>query len=218
MRFRSDFHQALTAAVAQSQTSGQGEERRYEPLSLPHRNSPFLTLAEWPDGSTDGLPSRVVKVLAVPDEDAAFASWSDILEREKDRWRDELEQRLERPGTIGPLALPLTVSPAEVRQVARISQIGPIPRSQLLEEASPSPQAGLRFPCLVRPYIPWPRLQDIGYSLEQMRQRWWAYCDTQRNPEQLRRHQELFRHFREEALVNGDRDVLLTTAWRLDLV
>ncbi len=68
----------------------------------------------------------------------------------------------------------------------------------------------------MRPFIAWPRLRDVGYPADELWERWEIFCDEHEIEQRLR--DPLFPHFCDEALTNGRGDLLLTSAWRLDVL
>lgn len=213
--FRPGFQQTLIRRLAHlRRPGGHGEESCYEVLSPPHRNSPFLTLAEHNDPQRRDLALWVLKILVVLEEDgAAHAAWSEVLDDERQRWQDELRERLHRPSRVDRLQLPLAAPPESAHELVHLDVLGPLRRAELLNEHTGGQDP--RFRLLARPFIPWPRLRDVGYSIQQMRGRWQRYCDDNGLSEQVRDHEGLFRHFCDEALIPGPSDLLLTSAWRL---
>ncbi len=219
LTFRSDFQEVLvdwltrerrsTTAEADLGAAGIG----LEVLSPPERHSPFLTLAEWSDASRGGLPWRVLKLLMVLDHDPSESFWRGVLESEAERWREELRRRLDFSGRIGTLGLPLSVPASGHDGLVEIAELGPLRRSQLLD--GPVPEQPLRLAYLVRPFVAWPRLADVGYSADQLQEQWEIYCQEHEVGAHL--HGPLFRHFCDEALVDGRHDMLLTSAWRLEV-
>ena len=211
--FRHDFEDVLLDWLVRERRSAAGQvELDLEILASPHRDSPFLTVAEGPAGS-GGLPWRVVKLLAVVSEDASEPFWRDVLVRERDRWRDELGHRLARTARVETLGLPLSAPRDGHEGMVEMGELGPLRRIDLLE--GESAEATLRFAYLVRPYVAWPRLRDVGYSAEDLRRRWELYCEERPLAEHLR--EPLFQHFCDEALTDGHGDLLWTSAWRLEV-
>ena len=214
-RFRDDFDEVLIEWVARARRSVTGRaDLGFEVLSPPHRNSPFLTLAEHLGGGPGGLPSRVLKLLPVLADDPSEPFWREILKRERDRWRDELRRRLTLPHRVALVALPLSAPRSGAGGLVEIADIGPLRRSDLLVGAPP--ESNVRFRYLVRPFIAWPRLRDVGYSADELKERWETFCDERGVAPRLR--EPLFVHFCDEALTNGRGDLLLTSAWRLDVL
>lgn len=217
--FKADFEEVLVDWLTRERRSLTGyADLELEVLASPHRNSPFLTLAEWLERSRDGLPWRVLKLLVVPEEDASEPFWQDILQRERERWHRELGRRLERSEEVESLGLPLSVPSDGHGELVSIEKLGPLRRVDLLEETTA--EATLQFRYLMRPYIAWPRLRDVGYSAQELRRWWRLYCEQHDVARHL--HDPLFQHFCEEALVDGPKvedgkDVLLTSAWRLEV-
>ncbi len=216
IRFRDDFEGVLLDWIARARRSAAGSaDLDYEVLASPHPNSPFLTLAERIEGGGSRLPWRVLKLLLVLDDDPSEPFWREVLERERDRWRAELERRLVLPHRVERLGLPLSPTrQADVRatdELVDIAHVGPIRRRDLLHDASP--EATARFSYLARPYVAWPRLCDVGYSADQLKEWWQVYCGRHDVDEHLR--ELLFDHFCHEALTDGGGDLLLTSAWRL---
>ncbi len=215
MSFRADFAEVLIDRVAQARRPVTGSATSYEVLGPPHRFSPFLTLAEWRDRQRDGLPSQVVKLLVVLPEDESLPAWEAVLESERKRWDREMRRRLSFDDGVHSLDLPLSVRDTwQDEGLVRTATVGPIRRVDLLDESSYSVGADLEFTCLVRPHIPWPRLGDVGYSIEYLKQRWSDFCDRKELPAHLRANTGLFRHFCDEALIHGSQDLLLTSEWR----
>ncbi len=215
MRFRDDFENVILDWIARARRPAAGTaDLDYEVLAPPHRDSPFLTLAERLGGASSGLPWRVLKVLLVVGDDPSEPFWREVLERERDRWREELHRRLQLPDRVDCLGLPLSPDPGARDPVAgdpiEIAEIGPLRRGNLLLGA---PEGSVRFSYLVRPFIAWPRLCDVGYSADQLQERWRIYCQGHEVGEHLR--VLLFDHFCLEALTDGGSDLLLTSAWRL---
>lgn len=214
LRFRDDFDVVLVDWLTRERRTVTGYgDLELEVLSPPHAMSPFLTVVESFDASRDGLPWRVHKLLAVPEEDPSEPFWRGVLERERDRWRRELAKRLQRSGRVETLGLPLSVPRDGHQELVEIAELGPLRRLDLLEETTA--ESSLRFPYLTRPYIAWPRLHDVGYSAEELRSWWAIYCEEHDVAEHLR--EPLFPHFCDEALIDGQKDVLLTSAWRLEV-
>ena len=215
LRFRDDYQEVLIDWLTRARRSLTGKaDLDYELLSPPHRNSPFLTLAELAGGTRAGLPRRVLKLLLVLDDDASEPFWSEILTGERDRWLGELRKRLSLPGRVEVLGLPLSPPKGGFDELVRIAEIGPIRCSDLLFEAPPD--ASVRFSYLERPFIAWPRLCEIGDSLDQLKEKWKIYCDEHGVERRLR--EPLFLHFCDEALIAGRGELLLTSAWRLELL
>ncbi len=212
--FRDDFETVLLDWLARARRSVAGSaDLAYEVLSSPHADSPFLTLAEHLKGARANLPWRVLKLLLVLDDDPSEPFWQDVLKREQARWREELGRRLALPNRVDRLGLPLSPPRGGDNDLATIAGIGPIRRRDLLVETAPDATA--RFSYLVRPFISWPRLCDVGYSADQLKQWWQIYC--QENEVDDHRRDLLFDHFCHEALTNGSGDLLLTSAWRLGI-
>lgn len=212
--FKADFEEVLIDWLTRERRSLTGcSDLELEVLASPHRNSPFLTVAEWLERSRDGLPWRVLKLLVVLEEDPSEAFWHEVLEREKERWHGELERRLQYSDQVQNLGLPLSVPADGHRQLVNIEKLGPLRRVDLLDDTTS--ETTLSFLYLIRPYIAWPRLRDVGYSTDELK-RWWAtYCQAHEVAEHLR--EPLFQHFCEEALVDGRSDVLLTSGWRQEV-
>lgn len=213
-RFRDGFEEVILDWLTRDRRAATGGHGLgLEVLACPHRSSPFLTVAEWLEPASDGLPQRVLKLLAVPGDDPAEPFWRGVLEREGERWRGELRRRLApRSDRVEALGLPLTVARGGHRDLVEIAELGPLRRIDLLD-AAPT-DAGVRFAYLVRPFVAWPRLGDVGFSAAELRRRWDLYCDEHEVAAHLRG--PLFPHFCDEALIDGHRDVLLTSAWRLE--
>ncbi len=210
-RFRDDFEGVLLDWIARARRSAAGSaDLDYEVMAAPHPDSPFLTLAERVGGTRDRLPWRVLKLLLVLDDDPSEPFWREVLKRERDRWREELDRRLALPERVGRLALPLSPAPDGAGELAAIDAIGPIRHRDVLDGGSA--EGSVRFPYLVRPYIAWPRLCDVGYSADQLQEKWRAYCRDHGVEKHLR--ELLFDHFCHEALTDGGADLLLTSAWR----
>lgn len=214
IRFQDDAGDVLRAAAARARRASTGHgDLGFETLSAPHPDSPFLTLAEWQTPGRETLPVRVVKVLVVLEEDPSAPFWHEVLERERDRWRRELRQRLALPARVATLGLPLSAVAVGSDALVEIGTIGPLRRSDVLREESE--EQNVRFSYLVRPYIAWPRLADVGYSTEQLMERWEIYCQEHAVAEHL--SERLFPHFCAEALTDERRDLLLSSAWRLEM-
>ncbi len=214
LTFRNDFQDVLVDWLTRERRDATGAAGiGLEVLSAPERNSPFLTLAEWREASRGGLPWRVLKLLVVLDHDPSESFWRDVLQREAERWREELRRRLDFSGRIGTLGLPLSVPGSGYDDLVELAELGPLRRGELLE--GPVPESPLRLAYLLRPFVAWPRLADVGYSADQLQEQWELYCEDHEVGPHL--HGPLFRHFCDEALVDGRHDVLLTSAWRLDV-
>ncbi len=216
IRFRDDFEGLILDWLARARGPAAGTvDLDYEVLSAPHPDSPFLTLAERLGDARGGLPWRVIKLLLVLDDDPSEPFWREVLERERDRWRRELSRRLTLPDRVDRLGLPLSPARDGGGRVARdpieIAGLGPLRQRDLLVDAPPD--ATVRFSYLVRPFIAWPRLCDVGYSTDQLRRYWQEYCQGHGVGEHL--YELLFDHFCHEALTDGGGDLLLTSAWRL---
>ncbi len=212
IRFRDDYQSVLLDWIARARRSAAGSaDLDYEVLATPQPDSPFLTLAERIEGTRSNLPWRVLKVLLVLDDDPGEPFWQEVLQREQDRWRMELDRRLALPDRVERLGLPLSPTRAGAGKLVEIADVGPIQRRDLLLGAAPD--ATSRFSYLVRPYVAWPRLCDVGYSADQLRERWQKFCQNNNLDEHLR--DLLFDHFCREALTDGSGDLLLTSAWRL---
>ncbi len=222
VRLRDDSLAVIQRRLAETRiVDGTGVPRndpdRFEPLELPHRSSPFLTLAEWPQGRGDGVPRWVIKVLMVLEEDlAAFKDWSRILEWERKRFTDELHGDLDHLRKVHKLPLPLARGMWQQPPV-RILQLGPIRRLELLEGASGTSGPSLVLTYLQRPYIPWPTLRDVGYAEPQLRQKWEKHCSLSGYSDELVHDPAMYSHFCEEALAGPDGRLLLTSAWRYRL-
>ena len=194
-------------------------------LAEAHRNSPFLTLAEG-TLSHPGPPQRIVKISMVPEGDPSEPFWRQVLYGEAERWRGLLAQHLQRPTRVARLGLPLSIPRDGLEGLVQVSELGPLRRDDLLEGTAG--EDTLRLPYLVRPYIAWPRLSDVGFSHDQLRLRWESFCaenglDTLGSSRDRRSSaaskalcDALFHHFCDEALVNVVGEVLLTSAWRFD--
>ncbi len=214
IRFRDDFEGVLLDWIARARRAEAGSANLdYEVLSSPHSCSPFLTLAERVEGSRSSLPWRVIKLLLVLDDDPSEPFWQEVLKREHDRWCEELSRRLELPNRVDRLGLPLSPTRAGADDLVSIASIGPLRRRDVLADAPPDGTA--RFSYLARPYVAWPRLCDVGYSADQLREWWDDYCRNHDVEEHLQ--DLLFSHFCHEALTDGSGDLLLTSAWRLGL-
>ncbi len=214
IRFRDDFESVILDWIARARRSAAGSaDLDYEVLSSPHADSPFLTLAEWLEGTRASLPWRVLKLLLVLDDDPSEPFWQDVLKREQERWREELGRRLALPNRVDSLGLPLSPTRGGADDLVAIAEIGPIRRRDVLVGANPAGSA--RFSYLVRPFIAWPRLCDVGYSADQLKQWWEIYCQESKVDDH--RRDLLFGHFCHEALTNGSGDLLLTSAWRLGI-
>ncbi len=212
--FRDDYEGVILDWIARARRSAAGSaDLDYEVLSSPHPDSPFLTLAERLEGARASLPWRVLKLLMVLDDDPSEPFWQDVLKREQERWRGELSRRLALPNRVDSLGLPLSPTRGGADGLVTIAEIGPIRRRDVLVGAPPDGTA--RFSYLVRPFIAWPRLCDVGYSADQLKQWWEIYC--QENDVVEHRRDLLFGHFCHEALTNGSGDLLLTSAWRLGI-
>ncbi len=212
IRFRDDFESVILDWIARARRSIAGTaDLDYEVLSSPHRDSPFLTLAERVAGARTHLPWRVLKLLLVLDDDPSEPFWQEVLKRERNRWRRELRQRLTLPVRVESLGLPLSPAQSGADELVEIAEIGPLRRRDVLIG---TPAGGTdRFSYLVRPFVAWPRLCDVGYSADQLRQWWEVYCRGNDVEEHL--HELLFDHFCHEALTDGRGELLLTSAWRL---
>lgn len=211
-RFRDDYRTPILDWVARARRAAAGSaDLDYQVLSSPHPDSPFLTLAERLEGTRANLPWRVIKLLLVFDDDPAEPFWRQVLERERDRWRRELTRRLALPNRVDRLGLPLSPTRAGAEQLVTIFEVGPIRHRDVLVDALPDATA--RFRALGRPFIAWPRLCDVGYSADQLREWWEVYCRGNDVEDHLR--ELLFDHFCHEALTDGGGDLLLTSAWRL---
>lgn len=212
--FRDDYESVLLAWIARARRSAAGAaELDYEVLARPHPDSPFLTLAERTLGTRTRLPWRVLKLLLVAGDDPSEPFWADILEQERNRWREEIDRRLALPQRVDRLGLPLSPTLAGAGDLVTIARIGPIRQRDLLVDAPPD--ATVRFSYLARPFIAWPRLCDVGYSADQLQEWWDVYCQGNEVEDHLRGL--LFEHFCHEALTDGSGDLLLTSAWRLEL-
>ena len=212
IRFRDDFEDVVLDWVARARRSIAGTaDLDYEILSSPHRDSPFLTLAERLTGTRSHLPWRVLKLLLVLDDDPSEPFWREILQRERDRWHEELRRRLTLPARVESLGLPLSPAHSGVGDLVEIHEIGPLRRRDVLL-GTPA-EGTARFSYLIRPFIAWPRLCDVGYSADQLKQWWETYCQGNDVEEHL--HELLFDHFCHEALTDGGGELLLTSAWRL---
>ena len=215
LRLRDDYEEVLIDWITRARRSATGRvDLDFEVLSPLHRNSPFLTLAEHLGDSQSGLPWRVVKLLVVLDDDPGEPVWQEILKRERDRWLDELRRRLTLPSRVETLGLPLSAPRTGSGGLVEIAEIGPLRHRDLLVGA-PS-DGGVRFSYLVRPFIAWPQLRDIGTSADQLKETWQVYYEDHGVAEHLRG--PLFEHFCDEALTNGRGDLLLTSAWRLEVL
>lgn len=214
LRFRDDFASVILDWIARTRRSAAGSANLdYEVLSSPHPDSPFLTLAERVEGTRASLPWRVVKLLLVLDDDPSEPFWRDILEREQLRWRQEMGHRLALPNRVERLGLPLSPTLAGADDLVTIAELAPIRRRDVMAGAPPDGTA--RFSYLVRPFIAWPRLCDVGYSADQLKEWWDIYCQGHTVDEH--RRTLLFDHFCHEALTDGGGELLLTSAWRLGL-
>jgi hypothetical protein len=212
-RFSDDFETVILDWVARARRSAAGSANLdYEVLSEPRLDSPFLTLAERLEGVRANLPWRVLKLLLVLDDDPSQPFWREVLEREERRWRQELARHLDLPNRVDRLGLPLSPSRSGVDDLVTTGEIGPIRHRDVLDDAPADGSA--RFYFLVRPYIAWPRLCDVGYSADQLKEWWAIYCRDHDVEDHLR--ELLFDHFCHEALTNGSGDLLLTSAWRLE--
>ncbi len=218
IRFRDDFEEVILDRLSRARRPAAGTaDLDYEVLSAPCRDSPFLTVAERLKGVRSDLPWRVIKVLLVPDDDASEPFWREVLERERDRWGNELRRRLRLPEQVARLGLPLApgrdgAHDLVAHDLVAIAELGPLRRPDLLAGAPPG---GVSFRYLVRPFVAWPRLCDVGYSAAQLREWWQVYCRDHQVREHLR--ELLFGHFCHEALTDGGGDLLLTSAWRLEV-
>ncbi len=224
MKFRPNFHQVLIRKIARIRKPGTSfADEAYHVLAMPYPTSPFLTLAEWPKQTGKEFPEQVIKVLVVPSEDkAAYDSWYAILEDEAQHWRNLLAKMLGLPRDVATFRLPLTppardLEDQEQEKMVEITEVGPIRRLEILDAAAGLSGTDLRFPYLTRPYIPWPSLQEVGFSTEQKLQKWLDYCARRDYSEDTKRDRDLFEHFCREALVKGLDKVILTSLWRLDL-
>jgi hypothetical protein len=218
LRFRNDFEDVLLTYAARARRSAGPSESTREPsfevLSPAHPDSPFLTLAEWDGDEPEGrLPSWVVKILVVLADDPSAPFWHQVLEREQARWRHELAERLALPRRVETLGLPLSVALYDSISEVEIGEIGPLPRTEVLATTSQTPY--VRFSYLVRPYVAWPRLVDVGYSTDQLLERWELYSEEHAIAAPL--VERLFPHFCDEALTDERRDILLSSAWRLEV-
>lgn len=212
-RFRPGFEDVILDWLTRDRRAAAGRDALgLEVLASPHRSSPFLPAAEWLEPARDGLPHRVLKLLAVADDDPSEPFWRGVLEREGERWQGELSRRLATADQVATLGLPLSVPRGGNESLVEIAELGPLRRADLLENAPA--EANLRFAYLARPFVAWPRLADVGYPPEELRRRWRLFCEERAVPAHLR--EPLFPHFCDEALVDGDREVLLASAWRLE--
>ncbi len=212
IRFRDDFEDVLLDWIARARRQIAGvADLDYEVLARPHPDSPFLTLAERTLGARTRLPWRVLKLLLVTGDDPSEPFWREVLEQERDRWRQEIDRRLALPRRVDRLGLPLSPARTGAGELVTIAGIGPIRQRDLL--AGAPPDGTVRFSYLARPFIAWPRLCDVGYSADQLREWWDVYCQGNDVEEHLRGL--LFDHFCHEALTDGNGDLLLTSAWRL---
>ena len=222
-RFRDDFEPVILDWLARARRAAAGSAHLgYEVLAPPHADSPFLTLAERVEGTVSlgapparraGLPWRVLKLLLVLDDDPSEPFWREVHEREQRRWRDELGRRLALPNRVDRLGLPLSPPRAGADDLVTLAEIGPIRRRDVIAEAPADGTA--RFTYLARPFIAWPRLCDVGYSSDQLKEWWEIYCQGHGVDEHLR--EPLFDHFCREALTDGGGDLLLTSGWRLEM-
>ena len=212
IRFRDDYQGVLLDWIARARRSAAGSaDLDYEVLATPQPDSPFLSLAERIEGPRSSLPWRVLKLLLVLEDDPSEPFWHEVLEREGERWREELDRRLALPNRVDRLGLPLSPPREGAGALVAIAEIGPIRRRDLL--LGTAPEGTCRFSYLARPYVAWPRLCDVGYSADQLKEWWETYCQSHDVEEHLR--DLLFDHFCHEALTDGGGDLLLTSAWRL---
>lgn len=211
--FRDGFEEVLLDWLARERRRVTGRaELALEVLASAHRNSPFLTVAEGAGPVEGGLPWRVIKLLVVTAEDASGPFWRGVLARERDRWQEELARRLERSGRVETLGLPLSAPREGLGTLVGTGELGPLRRADLMD--GESSEATLSFPYLIRPYVAWPRLADVGFSAADLRRRWEHYCAAHGVAGHLA--QALFPHFCDEALAGGDGELLWTSAWRLE--
>ena len=214
MRFRDEYQAVLLDWVTRTRRFATGKaDLELEVLSLPCRDSPFLTLAERAETVPPGLPWRVLKLLLVLEEDPSEPFWKQILQQEYERWREELQKRLTLPRRVELLHLPLSAPENGPDDLVELSEIGPLRRGDVL--AGAQSEGMVRFAYLARPFIAWPRLRDVGYSADQLRELWEIYCGE--HGIEARLHDLLFDHFCNEALTSGRGDLLLTSAWRLEI-
>ena len=212
-RFRDDFETVILDWIARARrTVAASANLDYEVLADPHLDSPFLTLAERLEGVRANLPWRVLKLLLVLDDDPSQPFWREVLEREQRHWRQELAGRLALPNRVDRLGLPLSPSRSGVDDLVTLGDVGPIRHRDVLDGAPAD--GATRFHYLVRPHIAWPRLCDVGYSADQLKEWWEIYCQGHDVEDHLR--DLLFDHFCHEALTDGGGDLLLTSTWRLE--
>ncbi|HEX8320453.1 hypothetical protein [Longimicrobium sp.] len=175
-----------------------GMEPSYERLSLPHRDSPFFTLAE---SLARGLPETVVKLLLLPREHEATGvrQWAGVLQREGRDLADEIARRCVLPATIQVLALPVT--PGREDAARTLAVLGGIPAEEVLGE--PSATDTVSFSYMVRPYIPWPSLGEANLTPAQRMEYWKQYCDSPGIHKRVEGDARWQQHFFEEALFGG---------------
>ena len=212
LRFRSDYFEVLKGELIRLRAREVGGALELKPLSPPHPRSPFLCLAEHQ--GAEELPTRVLKVLMLPESHEGAHRWIKILGEECERLNQEFRDRLTPGEKLGVLRLPLTTrregqgDPVDVRALRSLRW------GDLIEG---EPESARQHPVLhymVRPYIPWPTLQESGLPRYYLSAQWRKYCDDCDLPDKVRNDPLCRAHFFQEALANGTDDVLLVSAWR----
>lgn len=213
-RFRDDYLELITSTALRV-LPGSAAAHRLDRLSAPDGQSPFLTLALRSDR---GLRTHVLKIMVVLRTEPSHTAWADVFVREGERLEKELSERRVQPGTLGTLPIPLLDEGSRVHY----GELSPLRHVDLLERTGKLGGQDSAFPYILRPYIPWPRLQETGYHTERRQALFNGYWQKRKisppapnSAEGLR----LMKYFAGVALVNGtptgDTSVLLASEWQL---
>jgi hypothetical protein len=213
-RFRPDYLELITRTALRV-LPGSAAAHRLDTLSVPEGKSPFLTLALRSDR---GLRTHVLKVMVVLRTEASHQAWAEVFTQERQRLEKELASRRTQPDTLTTLPLPLLDEGPRIHY----GELSPLRHADLLERPGKLGAQDTAFPYVLRPYIPWPKLQETGYQAERRQALFRTYFQQRKiqppaldSPEGRR----LLKYFAGVALVNGTAagqpSVLLASEWQL---
>jgi hypothetical protein len=209
--FRDDFREVIQAAVEsrRGEWGTADKSGKLEILDDPAPDSPFMTLV---DTRNEGLRSHVVKVLVLPPSDPSFPFWEDVLETGAARMEADARRRLDVRHGIERLELPLTLPEFETYR----GQLGPFRGPALFANADERVAATVNIPYIARPYIPWPRLDEVGLDRGQRRRLWEKY--REKVPFEVDDEEESLSRFCRVALVGTEQPtpeaLFLISHWR----
>lgn len=212
LRFRPEYYEALTGELVRLRAREAGGAVQLRPLSPPHPRSPFLCLAEH--RGSEELANRVLKVLMLPEGHEGAHLWVKILGEECDRLNEEFGERLMLGSKLGVLRLPLTTRRAGEGKPVEVRALRSLRWGDLLEGEPESVRQHPVLQYIVRPYIPWPTLQEAGLPRDYLVSRWDDFCLERGLPSKVRNNERCRAHFFREALANGREDLILVSAWR----